>query len=555
MSEGGGLGFFRGRANLAGGAFGDLARFSFGISHTDFTKGVDGDDAARNTSLQGRIAVQLPKNAVLSFRGFFSDAFVQLNSGADTIGTLPATGIINAVPLSRAELRRYENGTSRNQLNVGNATFIPDANDPDARQASRLFSGQINFSQAINSDVSYSLSYQNLTTERRNRNGAGGIGFQTANGSVFDGTIQTFNARADFRLGEYNLVTAGYEFEREKYGNDNFNALNILSNKTDATQRSNTFFVQDQLNFDQQRLQISGAFRGQFFTLGTPNFTGAAPIYQNLTLQNPAAAYTADGSFAYFFRNSGTKIRAHIGNGYRVPSLYERYGTFFSSFGTPGFVALGDPNLKPERTIAVDGGIDQSFANNRGKFSATYFYTKLQKTIGFANSAPAIGTTPRPFGGYFNTNGGIARGAELSTEFSPFAFTGVFASYTYTNSDQSIPQVAGSGILQTLGIPEHQFSLIINQQLAKRLNVNFDFVASNSYLGNIFSNQTFTTRIYRFQGLRKGDLTASYEIPTGSDKMRVKIFGKIENIFNQDYYENGFRTARAFGRGGVELSF
>ena len=23
------------------------------------------------------------------------------------------------------------------------------------------------------------------------------------------------------------------------------------------------------------------------------------------------------------------------GNGYRVPSLYERFGTFFSSFGTP----------------------------------------------------------------------------------------------------------------------------------------------------------------------------------------------------------------------------
>jgi outer membrane receptor protein involved in Fe transport len=219
------------------------------------------------------------------------------------------------------------------------------------------------------------------------------------------------------------------------------------------------------------------------------------------------------------------------------------------------FVLLGDPDLKPERSIAFDAGIDQTLRNERVRLSATYFYTRLIDVIGFENIVPAIGSTTRASGGYLNTKGGIARGGEFSAEFRPFLTTNIFASYTFTNSDQRQPQVAGSGILQTLGVPVHQFSFVVNQQIAKRLNLNFDFAATSSYLAPIFSNQSFQTRIYRFEGQRKGDLTASYEIPTGNDKLGVRLFGTIENIFNQDYYENGFRTAKANARGGLQLNF
>jgi iron complex outermembrane receptor protein len=41
-----------------------------------------------------------------------------------------------------------------------------------------------------------------------------------------------------------------------------------------------------------------------------------------MTFASPPAAYTGDGSAAYFIRRTGTKLRAHAGRGYRAPSLY-----------------------------------------------------------------------------------------------------------------------------------------------------------------------------------------------------------------------------------------
>ncbi|HQU86902.1 MAG TPA: TonB-dependent receptor, partial [Pyrinomonadaceae bacterium] len=272
------------------------------------------------------------------------------------------------------------------------------------------------------------------------------------------------------------------------------------------------------------------------------------------TLENPPTAYTFDGAVSYFFDRTKTKLRAHVGNGYRVPSLYERFGTFYSSFGTASFVALGDPNLKPEKSIAFDGGIEQNLFNNKAKLVGTYFYTKLIDTIGYGNVVPNIGTTTRPFGGYLNTKGGIARGAEFSANVKATATTDIFASYTYTNSDQRTPQVTGNPNLSTLGIPERQFTLVFNQRF-QRFWVNFDFLATSNYLAPIFSNNTFQTYVYRFDGNRRADLTAGYTIPFKSEKLSLRIFGTAENLFDNEYYENGFRTAKINGRIGVSFGF
>jgi outer membrane receptor protein involved in Fe transport len=256
---------------------------------------------------------------------------------------------------------------------------------------------------------------------------------------------------------------------------------------------------------------------------------------------------------SYYFSKTGTKLRTHIGNGYRVPSLFERFGSFFNSFGPPPFFALGDPFLEPEKTWAFDAGIDQKLGDI-GRLSAVYFYSELDRTIGFTNDASDIGDTGRPFGGYFNTKGGIARGAELSGTFDPTKSTNVFVSYTYTNSDQREPQVSGSGILQTLGIPEHQFTVVAMQRFG-RFWVNFDFLATSSYVAPIFSNLVFRNFIYRFDGNRRADLTAGYTIPLDKNRFNLRIFGTIENVFDSNYFENGFRTVGRNARIGANFSF
>jgi len=549
LIEGGGLGLFRGRAQIAGGTGRFI--FSAGASHLNVARGVDRDDAARNSSGQGRVMLRLSPTTTLSGRIYAGTSFVQLNNSPDVIGTLPATGIVDALPLSRAELRRFEMGVPTAQLNVDGATFIPDANDPDASAASRFFNGAITFAHRPFEAFGYTISYQGLATRRLNSNGPAGVGFQPFGGSTRtqdDGHIHTLNARTDFRIGKYNFINAGYEFENVTFLNRSF-SFNIADNSsTNVVEHSNTFFVQDQLRFLEDRLQLSAAFRAQFFSLNNPKFTPTAGApYSGIVFESPGSAYTGDGSIAYLFRATHTKLRAHIGNGYRSPSLFERFGTsFFGGFFSP----LGDPRLRPERSIAFDAGIDQSLKDNRFRFSATYFYTRLQEVIGFDFSGK-INPQTDPFGrffGFLNTGGGLARGLELSATASPNRMLDVFVSYTYTNSDQQTPQVSGSGVISSLVVPDHQFAAVVTQRIGRRTFVNFDLTATSDYLAPIFP------RVYRFKSLIKFDLGASYELPL-TERRRLRFFGYVDNLFDRDNFESGFRTPGRTARGGASLSF
>ncbi|MBK8466369.1 MAG: TonB-dependent receptor [Chloracidobacterium sp.] len=534
----GGLGFRRFRGNISHGTKNDKFGITAGISRTGYTKGIDGDDNANNTNFQTRVDANPFSKTSISGRIFVSDADVRLNSDPDTAGTLPASNttiIKNAIP---------------------NVSFVPDINDPDKLQHSNFFSGQFVVNQIVNSQLLISGYYQGLKTKRTNDNGPLGIGFQSASTSIYDGTIQTGNVHLNWTPNRINNIVIGYEFESERFGNDGRTPSGTGNFFTRAGQKSNTFYVQDLISLLDGNLQFAGGARVQRYSLDRPEFSLLNAPYSNLTLKDPPTAYTFDGAASYFIQRSGTKLRTHVGNGYRVPSLYERFGSFYTTFGTPSFIAIGDPFLKPEKTIAFDAGAEQNLANDRVRLSATYFWTRLNDIINYADIAPDIGSTPRPFGGYENQRGGNSKGGEFSIKAKATNSTDIFASYTFTDSVQRIPQASGTGIPKTLGVPDDQFTLVATQRF-KRFWVNFDFLATSVYLAPIFDTNSFTfqTYIYRFEGNRKGDLTAGYTFGFKKEKMTLRLFGTIENIFDQEYYENGFRTAGATGRVGLSFGF
>lgn len=530
----GGLGLRRFRGTIAHGMANGKFGIMAGASQTTYTKGIDGDDRANNTNLQTRLDFAPASKTSISGRIFFSDADVRLNTDPDTLGTLPAT-----------------NSTIINAQQGVNFTF--DANDPDRRQDSRFFNGQIVVNQIVNDKFIIGGYYQGLTTKRINNNGPLGAGFQSASTSLFEGTVHTENVHFSWTPVRENTLTAGYEFESERFFNDGKTPSGTEDFFVRAGQKSNTFYVQNLVSLLGGDLQLAGGMSFQRFILNAPGFSLNNAPYNNLTLSNPPNTYTFDGAASYFVRKSGTKIRAHVGNGYRVPSLYERFGTFFNTFPSNAFVAIGDPFLKPEKTIAFDAGVEQNVANDRVRLSATYFWTRLTDIIGYGNTVPSIGTTPRPFGGYVNQKGGTSRGGEFSVKARATDTTDLFTSYTFTRSVQIVPQLTGSGILNTLGVPDHQFTFVATQRY-KRFWVNFDFLATSSYLAPIYSNTNFTTRLYRFNGNRKGDLTGGYTFSVKGDKT-LRLYGTVENVFNQEYYENGFRTAKATSRAGLTFGF
>lgn len=570
LAEGGGLGLFRGRAQLAGGTDDSRIFYSAGISHFNTTRGIDGDDAARNTSGQARAAFRLTPTTTLAVRFYAADSFAQLNEDArPTWRTLPP-GIVRAVPLSGAELRRFENGTPDFLLTNGAATFIPSTNDPDASRAARFFSSALILTGRPANNFGYTISYQGNRTDGAFYDGPAGTGFEPF-GTLrtdLDGHADTLNARVDFRIGRANLITAGYEFERERFINRSlslptpiFSPSNDYS--VDVVERSHSFFIQDQVRLLEDRLQLSAAFRTQRFALSRPEFNpvGTSP-FAGFNFAAPPNAYTGDGSIAYSFPATGTKLRAHVGSGYRAPSLYERFGSYLeltvggASPGDPTrqFSAFGDPRLRPERSIAFDAGLDQTFAGRRARASATYFYTRLQEVIAFDFTGLVVQPDPfgRLFGGYVNTRGGLARGVELSLDVAPARALDVRTSYTYTNADERTPRAGG--VIRSFTIPDHQFNLTATQRIGRRLLFNFDLTASSNYLAPIFNPSTFGSVVYRFEGIRKADAGANYTLPL-TESRSLRFFGYVENLFGREYFENGFRTPGRTGKAGAQFNF
>jgi iron complex outermembrane receptor protein len=553
LLEGGSLGMFRGRAQLAGGLRKDKIEYSLALADTNVTSGVGGDAPFRDISTQGRVTFHLSPSIRLTARLFGADSFSKVPGQPDLIGAPSGFGIVNAIPLPPALTALYQNGTPLSQINTGNATFIPALDDPDSTRAARFVDAALILNAQASPSLDYSISYQLVSNGRRYDNGPAGVDFQPTSNtrSLYDGRIQTTDAQFHYRAG-FNLLSGGYEFENENYANDNTQqGVPAAANAVNVTQKSNSVFAQDQLRFFGNRLQISGAFRAQFFMLERPVFAPLASApYQGVAFPSPAAAYTGDGSIAYFFRKTGTKLRAHAGRGYRAPSLFERFGAGFDPVF--GYTVYGDPRLSPEHSTSLDSGVDQTFFNGRLKTSASYFYTWLDDVINFDTSG-LINPATDPFGrfiGYLNTRGGISRGVETSATLAPTRSLKVTGAYTYLNALERTPIVGD--VLRTFVAPMNQFSLLVTEQPTSRLLLTFDTLESSSYLGPIYGE--VVTQTYRFNGIHKVNLGASYRIAM-KEYRALRLFVRANNIFNQTYFESGFLTPGRTASGGLQFEF
>ena len=549
--EGGGLGLGRGLARIAGEAARSRLHYSAGVAHLNVNGGVDGIESVRNSSAQGQLLWRPTATASLSGRVWATLGTIGVNSSpyAAPAANLPATTVIRAIPLDAAQARLGDRGLP---FQWGNATFAPNFFDPDSRREGRFVTTLVQWAQQMSPRFHYRLSYQNVDTERDNRNGPGGQGYQPQfnSSSLFGGRIDTVQARADIAAARWNAFSAGLEWEREFYENpsrdENPDLAQRVNARASARQRSVALFLQDQIRLLGERLQIGLTGRYQNFDLSRPKFEGGLALYQNAPFTPPPDALTGDAAVSYFIPSSNTKLRAHAGNGFRAPTLYERMG---SSFFWGAFSPLGDPQLRPERTVSFDFGFDQYFAGSRYRASATYFYTRLQEVIGYSG---LVNDPYGRWGGYVNMGGGLARGAELVLEARPQRNLLLSSSYTYTNADERRSALIG-GSLRSIRVFPHMFTLTATQQVTRRWQVTTDFLAASDYIsGSFFVGSG--SRPYEFPGPRKLDVATSYTVPV-ADTRSLRFYVRAENVLNQRYFEDGFRTPRAWASAGMKFLF
>lgn len=189
--------------------------------------------------------------------------------------------------------------------------------------------------------------------------------------------------------------------------------------------------------FIQQRIKISSAVD---LSLG-----GRLDAIENgptFPTWRTAAAYRLD--------EFGTKLRASIGTGAKVPTLFQR----FSSYGTQ--------NLQPEKSVGFDFGIDQILGDGAVQLSATYFNNHYVNKIEYDLSDPIPGNGVDDYCSkncYLNIGKVNSQGVELA------AIAGIVPlnldvrfSYTFTEAINRDLESDSYG-KQLLRVPRHQASI------------------------------------------------------------------------------------------------
>jgi len=565
QAEGGSLGLLRGRATTSGSLWDNRVVYSGGFLHLNVLSGVDGDDRARSTGAQSFVRYSPGERTSISGRILFSDDFVQPNLSPTATGipaaNIPNTTIVRAIPLSPEQLRNSALGLP---FTAGNATYIPSRNDPDNRRTSRFWTGAAIFRRSLDPRTDMRISYSRVHTNRVFQNGPGGAGSQprVSNFSRFRGGIDTVDARLNARPARWTTISGGYEFEREDYLNLDDNRLPApatVSTRTEAGQRAHAAYFAAQNTLLDQRLQLSLSGRMQRFATRQPLFryAGAANNYDAVAVQSPPQAFTGDVAVSYFHAGSATKLRAHGGNSYRAPGLYERFGSGFSYNATANavlFSPYGDPRLAPDRYNSVDAGIDQYLFGEKLRAGVTWYYTRVVQLTQFDSAANAVVPGRDVFGrtsGYYNGSGGTSRGVEASLELRPSRSTVVRGSYWHTNAE-TVQDTAVRGFFPALSVPPHAWTAFWHQSLGKRTDVTFDVYHSSDYYNSLSAGGR--ARAYLYDGVTKLDAVLSRTLRE-TDQYTLRWYAKVDNLLNRRYFENGFQAPRATMLTGLRFQF
>lgn len=124
---------------------------------------------------------------------------------------------------------------------------------------------------------------------------------------------------------------------------------------------------------------------------------------------------------ALAFVTGTTRLRASVGTGFKEPSFFDNFASGF---------ATGNPDLRPERSVSVEGGVTQELPWLGASVSATGFTQRYRDLIQFTFSPPSPGAS-----NFFNVAAANASGVEIGVLLRPAPGLEVSGAYTRLHTE------------------------------------------------------------------------------------------------------------------------
>ncbi len=230
---------------------------------------------------------------------------------------------------------------------------------------------------------------------------------------------------------------------------------------------------------------------------------------------------------ALLFPETGTKLKASYGTGFKAPTLTQLFVNF-----PPFFVA--NPALKPEESTGYDAGFEQSLFAERLKFGATYYNNELKNLIGTSAADPVtfISTS-------VNVNQSNIHGVEAFAALAINSHLTLRGDYTYTHID-------ATSYAAYLRRPMHKYSVTALWRPLDPLQLSASVITVDHWADY---DRSFINPV-KAPGYTTVNLAATYDVTK-----QVQIFGRIDNLLDVQYQDPTGYLRPGFGIfGGVRVA-
>ncbi len=222
-------------------------------------------------------------------------------------------------------------------------------------------------------------------------------------------------------------------------------------------------------------------------------------------------------------KQTGGRLKATYGTGFKAPSLYQLYAPA-STFG-----AIGNPDLEPETSQTWDAGVEVPLGAGT-TVEVTYFESDYDNLIAFEN-------------GYVNESEATIKGVELAATVALCEQTTLGLTYTYTDTEDE----DGASLIRR---PRNRATADLQWHGHEDVTVNLACVYVGSRRDSFFSSTMFESVEEEMPGSVVVNLAASWDVCD-----TVTVFGRVENLFDKDYeMVAGYGTPGIAGYGGLRVT-